>query len=107
MATKKRITKKERLISNIRKIIDKCGATNTAELQLDCSPCYASVGNSTSLVEKFNLNDVDIVTYNKDVEIEEFTLSYDELKTDLLEEILSRLEDYDVDMDKTMKRCKD
>lgn len=101
-------TENNNLISKIREIIDKWGATNSAELQLDCSPSYASVGNLASLVEKFNLNSVDVVTYDKGGnEVDEFSLKYEELKTDLLEEILSVLENYAVDMDNTMERCKD
>jgi len=101
------ILNKTQLIEKIQTIIENWGSVNSAELNLDCSPCYASVGNSVSLVERFNRNDVDIVTNFDGQEIDEFSKDYEELEQDLLTEILDILENYDVDMQKIMDSCKD
>lgn len=98
---------KTELIDKIKTIIATWGIVNSGELNLDCSPCYATIGNSVSLVEKFNRNDVDIVTNLDGQEIDEFSKDYEELEQDLLTEILTVLENYDVDMQKTMERCED
>lgn len=96
------------IIPKIKAIIEEWGAVSTGELQLDCSPCYVSVGNLTSLVEKFNLHDVDIVTYDeKGNEIDSFSEPYENLSNETLEEIFNAVEEYDIDMQRTMNRCKD
>ena len=99
------ILNKTQLIEKIKTIIDRWGIVNSGELQLDCSPCYASVGNSVSIVERFNRTDVDIVTNLDGQEIDEFSKDYEELEQDLLTEILMILDNYDADMQKTMDRC--
>jgi hypothetical protein len=87
------------LIPKIKAITAEWGCVSTGELQLDCSPCYASVGSLTSLVERFNALDVDIITYDKDGnELDEFSLTYEELGNDVLEDIYDALQDYNEDM---------
>lgn len=96
------------LIPKIKAIIAEWGSVFTGQLSLDCSPCYTNVGNLSSLVERFNAHDVDIISYDNDGnEIDSFLLTYEELDNSLLEEIFEILQDYDTDMEKTMNRCKD
>lgn len=98
-------------ISRIKEIIGNWGATTTAELETDSSPCISSSGtnrmNVSTLVEGFNLNDVKIVTYNNETEIAEDEIPYEDLSEDVIDEILDLLEDYDTDNEKTYKRCQD
>lgn len=98
-------------ISRIKEIIGNWGATTTAELEADSSPCISSSGtnkmNVSTLVEEFNLNDVKIVTYNNETEIAEDEIPYEDLSEDVIDEILNLLEDYDTDNEKTYKRCQD
>lgn len=102
---------KTQKISKIKEIIGEWGATTTAELEADSSPCISSSGtnrmNVSTLVEEFNLSDVKIVTYNNETEIAEDTIPYEDLSEDVIDEILNLLEDYDTDNFKTMQRCQD
>ena len=102
---------KTQKISRIKEIIGEWGATTTAELEADSSPCISSSGtnrmNVSTLVEGFNSDDVDIVTYNNETEIAEDTIPYEDLSEDVIDEILNLLEDYDTDNFKTIQRCED
>jgi hypothetical protein len=96
------------IIPKIKAIIAEWGGVSTGELSLDCSPCYTSVGSLTSLVERFNALNVDIITYDEDGnELDSFSLTYEELSNETLEEIFEALQDYDEDMIRTFNRCKD
>lgn len=98
-------------ISRIKEIIGEWGATTTAELEADHSPCISSNGtnkmNVSTLVEDFNYHNVKVVTYNNETEIAEDYLTYEELEEDVIDDILNLLEDYDTENEKTMKRCED
>ena len=61
--------------------------------------------NVSTLVETFNEDDVEIVTYNNETEIAYDNLSYDELSEDIIDEIYLLLENKLVENDKTFKRC--
>lgn len=97
-------------IDRIKEIIKKWGGTTVGELSAD-SPCISGYGMHknyvVTLVEGFNLNDVDVVTYNNEIDVAENTLTYEELNEDVIDEILQLLEDYDTDSRKTMERCQD
>jgi hypothetical protein len=98
-------------ISRIKEIIGEWGATTTAELEADHSPCISSSGtnrmNVSTLVEGFNANNVRVVTYNNETEIAEDEFPYEDLEEDVIDDILYLLEDYDTDNFKTMQRCQD
>jgi transcription antitermination factor NusA-like protein len=103
------VDKKTEKILRIKEIIREWGATTTAELEADSSPCISSSGtnkmNVSTLVEEFNLSDVKIVTYNNETEIAEDNIPYEDLTEDVIDDILYLLEDYDTDNYKTMQRC--
>lgn len=98
-------------ISRIKEIIAEWGATTTAELEADHSPCISSSGtnrmNVSTLVEGFNSNNVKVVTYNNETEIAEDEIPYEDLSEDVIDDILDLLEDYDTNNEKTYKRCQD
>lgn len=99
---------KTETISAIKKIIEEWGETNTMKLELGSSPIHKTLGNSIcALIENFNKTDVNVMMYHHDNEIGNYSVSYEELEEDTLDEILLILQDYDVDMTKTMDRCKD
>lgn len=103
-----RLTKKQKLINNIKSIIDEWGGVTTSELELDCSPIYNSMGkNNFALVERFNRNDITIIHYVHDNEVDDFDVDYENLSIELLEEINEILENYKVSMEKTMDKCRD
>ena len=95
----------------LRRLFDNGGSTTTAELQVDSSPCIGGQGtnkmNVSTLVEGFNEDDVDIVTYNNETEISDGCIPYEDLAEDTIDEILVLLEEYDVDMNKTMDSTRD
>lgn len=102
---------KEEQIAEIKRMIrnEFNGSTTTCELEADSSPCISSVGtnkmNVSTLVETFNYDDVEIVTYNNETEIASDNLSYEELSEDIVDEIYHLLENKIVDNEKTWKRC--
>jgi len=97
---------KEEMIDRIYHLIMEHGPISTGELQLDSSPCYHSLGdNVVALIERFRATDVNIVVYVHEMEVDDFDLPYTVLSDDLLHEIYQILEDYDTEVDKTMKRC--
>lgn len=96
---------KEEQIAEIKRMIqDKFdGSTSTYELEADSSPCISSAGtnkmNVSTLVERFNYDDVEIVTYNNETEIASDNLSYEELSEDIIDEIYNLLNNAEVDED--------
>lgn len=98
-------SKKAILIKSIKKIIDEWGSFDVSEVQADCSPCVQSLGKLTALAERFGKN-VDVVVYDKDGnEHDEYTVEYEELSVDVLEEIERLAQDYEADQIRTEKRC--
>jgi len=104
------VDSKTEKILRIKEIIKEWGETTTAELEVGSSPCISSIGNGSAncsiLVEKFDKESVDIVSYVGSMETSEDTIPYEDLEEDVIDEILDLLEDYDTDCFKTMQRCK-
>jgi hypothetical protein len=102
---------KEGKIRRIKSILENWGNTTSGELQLDHSPLKSSIGEGKSgvveLVEYFNHSDIGTIVYQNEQEIDENFYSYEELDEDLIDEILNVMENYDVDMEKTMERSRD
>ena len=90
--------KKENIIKKIKEIITEFGGFGVGEVEADCSPCVGSLGNYVGLAEEFNLNGVEVNVYmtrgfSSDPE-DEYGMTYEELDTDVLEEILLLCEKY-------------
>jgi len=92
---------KEEKIARIKSIIADWGSTNTAELDLDCSPCISSAGtnrmNVSTLVERFNLDDVEIITYNNETEIANDFIPYEDLSEEVIDEVFEIIEAYNME----------
>lgn len=89
---------KEEIIKKIKEIIAEFGGFGVGEVEADCSPCVGSLGNYVGLAEEFNLNGVEVNVYmpsgfSSDPE-DEYGMTYEELDTDVLEEILLLCEKY-------------
>ena len=98
--------KKQAIIDAIQTVVRQWGEFTTADVHAGTSPIYGQMGKDhVQLIERFSLNDVEIVTYVHETETDEFSLPYDELLVYQLEEILLLAEEYDAMMDKTIKRC--
>ena len=97
-------------IQEIKRIIEEWGPTTSCKLQLGSSPCLNSIGNNKNnvceLIEYFNHDGVGAITYRDDLELDENDYSYEDLSDDILDEISNIMENYDVDMTKTMERAK-
>ncbi len=101
---------KEEKIADIKRIIKNYGSTTTSELELGSSPCILSTGNKTNvsiLVEGFNADDVDVISYVNETVIAEESFEYEELSDEIVDEIHSIILDYEVDCDKAIKRSLD
>jgi hypothetical protein len=100
---------RQEMINECKRIIGDWGSVNTAERELDCSPCVRSVGNGkqnvSDLIESFNKDGVEVVVYNDEIEISSYDLKYEDLDDDILAKVHEILDIYDVDMEKTEKRC--
>jgi len=96
-------------IGKIKKIITEWGSTSCGERERDHSPSMNSMagGNIAELVEEFNVNGVSAVTYDDEIEIGWNDYNYEELPDEIIDEILEIVEEYEVDMLKTEKRCQD
>ena len=103
---------KRTIIKKIKAIIAEWGSFGFAEIESAMgsvySPCVSSMGNLVALAEHFNLNEVEVNVYDPNSfssdPIDDYTITYEELSKDVLEEILDIAEAYDVDQYKTLKR---
>ena len=99
---------KRTIIKKIKAIIEEYGSFSTADVESESSPIINSFGkDSYQLAERFNNNGVTAVSYVHETETDEDEILYEDLPKDVLEEILSIAEDYEVDFERTMKRCRD
>ncbi len=102
---------KDEQIVEIKRIISKHGVTTSGELGLESSPCVGSIGSGLNqviqLVEGFYEKDVIAISYHRDQELGEECIDYEDLPEDVIDEIHTIMEEYDVDMDKTMEKIRD
>ena len=93
---------KQDKIDRIKEIIHLWGSTNVCELELDGSPCLASIGNGhnnvSQLVEAFYIDNVGVTTYHDDMEPGDTLLPYSDLPDDILNEVLDIIERYNTEM---------
>ncbi len=100
---------KKTIIKKIKSIFERLDETSltTQELEMSSSPIHKDLGGrSCALIERFNRSDVDVVVYAKDEEVDEYSVDYEDLEKDVLEEIFYALEQYEIGMDKTMDRIR-
>jgi hypothetical protein len=102
---------KEYNINKIKEVIAEWGSTTACELELDASPCIASIGNgatnTSQLVEGFFADSVEVSTYIGGSHIDTEIISYEDLSDDIISEIKDIMDDYDADQYKTAKRIAD
>jgi hypothetical protein len=105
--------RKPTIIKHIKRIIEEWGAFGSGEVEGSLgetySPCVNSMGGLVALAEYFNLNEVEVNIYQpsgfSSDPIDSYTVSYEDLSKDALEEILTLAEQYEADQIKTEKRC--
>ena len=86
---------KKELITEIKEIISEYGGFGTGEVQASYSPSVPNQkGNLDHLIERFNLLDVEVDVYDDEVEVDNYTLTYDDLDEETLEYILELAQAY-------------
>lgn len=86
---------KKELIAEIKEIISEYGSFGTGEVQASYSPSVPNQkGNLVHLVEYFNQDDVDVEVYDDEIEVDSYTLTYEELDQENLEYILELAQAY-------------
>jgi len=87
---------KKELIIEIKEIISDYGSFGTGEVQASYSPSVDNQkGNLTHLIERFNLNDVEVEVYGSSEQIiDDYNLTYEELELHTLEYILELAQAY-------------
>ena len=80
---------KNNLIEEIKEIIDNYGAFGTGEVEASYSPSVPNQkGNLNHLIEYFNKDKVDVEVYDDEVNLDSYSLTYEELDLETLEYIL-------------------
>lgn len=98
-------TDRQEKIEYIKKVIREWGVVNTAELELESSPVYNSMGKDHyMLVEGFYNDWVEVVEYVHEEETDSHNVSYEELEDCLIDAICIIIENYEADCLKTEKR---
>lgn len=83
------------LISEIKEIIENYGSFQTGEVEAIYSPTVqGQKGNLAHLIERFNLLDVEVEVYDDEVEVDSYTLTYEDLHEETLEYILELAQAY-------------
>ena len=96
------------MISEIKRILGDWGSTSTGELQLESSPILHSFGhNQCHLIESFYVHNVTVVIYVHEMETDEYDVNYEDLNEDIISEIYYIMEQYDIEMNKTMENIRD
>lgn len=103
-----RLTKKESLIKKIKTLIEEWGSFNISEVEHEGSPVVKRMGkDSSQCIDSFDKNGVGTTIYVHEIETETEDIDYEDLSVEILEDVLRIVELYEVDMQKTMDRCKD
>jgi len=99
---------KKTIIKRIKSIIENYGTFNIGEVDGADGICVSEMGNLVALAECFNSTDIAVNIYDptgfSSDAIDDYELTYEELSKEVLEEILTIAELYEVDQEKTLKR---
>ena len=100
---------KRTIIKRIKTIIENYGTFNIGEVDGADGICVNEMGELVALAEYFNGTTIEVNIYDPNSfssdPISDYELTYEELSKKLLEEILSVAELFEVDQEKTIKRC--
>lgn len=96
---------KKVIIKKIKAIIREHGSFTTADVQADSSPSVGALKGINQLCETFYFDNAEVVTYDRnDDEIDSERMNYEDMKKDVLEEILFLAEQHEADSLQTEKR---
>ena len=102
----KKRTKKQITISKINNIIKNVGEFNITEARYDSSPIVSSCGETQETIDNFYKDFVGATTYVKGIEYSTRDINYEDLPIEVLEEVLTVVENFETDFNKTMERCR-
>ena len=89
---------KKAIIKKIQAIIKEHGSFTTADVMADSSPSVGALKGINQLAESFYFDNAEIVTYDRnDDEIDSERMDYEEMKKDVLEEILALAETHEAE----------
>lgn len=95
-------------IDKLTALVSKHDEIEVGELMDNPTFTYQSIGEKVvANVETLRKKDVGITVYVDDIEVDWFDVPYEELPEAMLEQMLELVEMYDVELDKTFKRCED
>jgi hypothetical protein len=101
-------TERDKQIDDIKRILGEWGMTTTAEMELESSPVYHNTNGSVcALIEEFTQSYVRVVTYNDELIIDESDVEYEELSDELISEIHTIMEQYDIAQNKLHDSIRD
>ncbi len=95
-------TERDKQIDDIKRILGEWGMTTTAEMELESSPVYVR-----KEYEEFTQSYVRVVTYNDELIIDESDVEYEELSDELIDEIHTIMEQYDIAQNKLHDSIRD
>ena len=87
---------KKKLIENIKKLIAEIGSTSTGEMQSESSQIYKDrfTHHSCSLIESYNAENITVVEYVHEQEVNQFYAPYEDMTGNQLKTALSELREY-------------
>jgi len=93
-------------VAYIKRVIGDWGAFTVADIEGESSPIYAQMGkNNFALIEKFSVGDKIILYLQNKIRLGISSRGVGTLTEDQIDEIVTLVEQYEADMDKTAKRC--
>ena len=100
--------KKEKIIKQIKSIIEKHETFSIGEVEGANGICVNGMGNLVAVAEYFNGTTIEVNIYDANSfssdPIDDYELTYEELDKEILEQILFVAELYEADQEKTLKR---
>lgn len=94
----KSFSSKEELIGKIKSFMYEFGTVTTQDLMMDSSPVYKEIDQQIHLIERFYIDEVEVVVYGGykyESEMSEYRVKWEDLSEELLDEILTELENYE------------
>lgn len=99
------MTKKQRNLNYIEKVIGDFGTFSIGELELGESPVLKTVNkNQCDSIEKFDRKSCTVTSYVHEIVVVEYEVEYKDLKKGLLDEVVLVIEQYEAEQIKLYKR---
>lgn len=94
-------------IAYIKKVINEWGGFTTNDVEADCSPAINVLGDASILLEEFHGESAIAFSYVHSTCVSEYPIKYEDLDSDIIDDICTLVEVWEAEQDKTAKRCED